>query len=113
MVLNKEKDYENVIIIGGGDLIIAAHILEQYPRVKKLTVCEIDDRVIEVTKKFFSFAKIIDVEKENGRLEIVVEDGATYMERLIRNGMEGKIGGVIIDCTDFDISEESIASKLF
>ena len=33
LVLNKEKNYNHVIIIGGGDLIIAAHILEQYPRV--------------------------------------------------------------------------------
>ena len=35
------------------------------------------------------------------------------MARLLENGKEGKIGAIIIDCTDFDIKEEHIASKLF
>ena len=113
LVLNKEKDYDHVIIIGGGDLIIAAHILDKYPRVKKLTVCEIDDRVIDVTKEYFSFASIINEGKENGKLEIIIDDGAKYMDRLLNSGEEGKIGAIIIDCTDFDIAEEHIASKLF
>ena len=34
LVIDANKDYETVIIIGGGDLPIAAHILEKYPRVK-------------------------------------------------------------------------------
>lgn len=52
-VVKNDKDYEHVVIIGGGDLIIAAKLLEKYPNVKKVTVCEIDNRVIEVTKRFF------------------------------------------------------------
>ena len=79
LVLNKEKEYEHVLIIGGGDLRVAAHILEDYPKVKKLTVCEIDDRVIAVTQEHFSFADIIDKEKRKGRLEVIVEDGSKYM----------------------------------
>ena len=45
-VLPKDRDLEQVIIIGGGDLLIATHILKNYPNVKKVTVCEIDERVI-------------------------------------------------------------------
>lgn len=78
-----------------------------------MTVCEIDSRVVEVTKKFFSFASIIDTEREKGRLEIVIESGAAYMKRLLESGHEGKISAFIIDCTDFALDEDSLASELF
>jgi spermidine synthase len=113
LVLEKDKTYEHVIIIGGGDLPIAAHVLEKYPNVKKLTVCEIDGRVVEVTKKFFSIGEICSREIENGRLEVVIEGGATYMEKLLAEGKESTIGAIIIDCTDFALDEKSIAAELF
>lgn len=111
--LDKEKTYEHIIIIGGGDLVIAAHLLEHYPKIKKLTVCEIDNRVIEVTKKYFSFADIIHKELETGRLEVIVKGGAEYMEELLASGEHGIVGSVIIDCTDFALDENSIAAELF
>ena len=52
-VISQDKDYNHVIIIGGGDLVIAAHILKEYPKVKKVTVSDIDERVIDLTKKYF------------------------------------------------------------
>ncbi len=109
----KEKDYEQVIIIGGGDLVIAAHLLEEYPRIKKVTVCEIDNRVIEVTKKYFSFADVIHRELLTGRLEVIVKGGAEYMDELLASGNQGKVGSVVIDCTDFALDENSIAAELF
>jgi spermidine synthase len=49
--VDEVKDLE-VMIIGGGDLIIAAYILNKYSeeQVRKVTVVEIDERVIELTK---------------------------------------------------------------
>lgn len=113
LVLDKEKTYENVIIVGGGDLPIAAHILENYPNVKKLTVCEIDERVVEVTKKYFSIGEICNKEIESGRLEVIIEGGASYMERLLDEGRERSVDGIIIDCTDFALDENSLAAELF
>jgi spermidine synthase len=113
LVLEKDKTYEHVIIIGGGDLPIAAHVLEKYPNVKKLTVCEIDGRVVEVTKKFFEIGEICQREIESGRLEVVIEGGASYMERLLKEGKESTVGAVIIDCTDFALDDNSIAAELF
>ena len=111
--INKEDEYEQVLIIGGGDLIIAAYILNNYPNVKKLIVADIDRRVIEVTQKFFSFAEVIDKEIKNGRFEIYNEAGASFIDKkLIKEG-EGCVGGVIIDCTDFALDEGSIAAELF
>jgi spermidine synthase len=111
--LSKDKEYDHVIIIGAGDLIIPAYLLNEYPLIKKITVCEIDERVIEVTKKYFSFAEVIDKELQTGRLEIVIKGGAEYMEELLASGKKGKIGSVIIDCTDFALDENSIAAELF
>ncbi len=78
-VIKRDKEYQHVVIIGGGDLIIAAYILKNFENVKKLTVCDIDERVVEVTKRFFSFAEIIDKEIKLGRLEVIIQSGATYM----------------------------------
>lgn len=111
--ITKDRIYDHIIIIGGGDLVIAAHLLEEYPLIKKVTVCEIDERVIEVTKKYFSFADIIEKELKTGRLEVVVKGGAEYMDDLISAGKQGKVGSVIIDCTDFALDENSIAAELF
>jgi spermidine synthase len=114
LAINHEQTYEHVIIIGGGDLPIAAHILEKYPNVKKLTVCEIDDRVVEVTRKYFSIVgDVVNKAIEDGRLEVVIEGGAPYMEGLLKNGKEGTVGGIIIDCTDFELNPDSISAELF
>lgn len=113
LVLDVEKIYEHVVIIGGGDLPIAAHILQKYPLVKKLTVCEIDDRVVEVTKKFFQIGEVCQKEINNGRLEVVISGGAPYMEKLLEEGHEASVGAVIIDCTDFALNDNSIAAELF
>lgn len=111
--VKRDKEYDHIIIIGGGDLVIAAYLLEKYPLIKKLTVCEIDERVIEVTKKFFSFADIIEQELKTGRLEVVIKGGAEYMDELLLSGNQGKVGSVVIDCTDFALEEDSIAAELF
>jgi len=113
LAIDKTKDYDHVVIIGGGDLPIAAHILEHYPKVKKLTVCDIDDRVVEVTRKYFSIGDIVNRETKTGRFETVVSGGAPYMEKLLQEGQKGKVGGIIIDCTDFALDENSIAAELF
>jgi len=113
LVLSKDKTYEHVIIIGGGDLPIAAHVLEKYPNVKKLTVCEIDERVVEVTKKYFEIGEICSKEIQSGRLEVVISGGAPYMEKLLSEGKANTVGAVIIDCTDFALDENSIAAELF
>lgn len=112
-VVRPSKPYGHVVIIGGGDLVIATHLLREYPLISKVTVCEIDSRVVEVTKKYFSFADIVEQELAKGRLEVVIESGAVYMDKLFQSGHSGKIGAFIIDCTDFALDEDSLAAELF
>jgi spermidine synthase len=66
-----------------------------------------------VTQKYFSFAEIVEREKASGRLEVVIESGAVFMDKLLSQGKQGKIGAFIIDCTDFDPEEDSLAAELF
>jgi len=112
-VVKPGKSYEHIVIVGGGDLVIATQLLKLYPEVKKVTVCEIDDRVVAVSQKYFSFAEIVEKEKLSGRLEVIIESGFIYMDKLLEERYDGKIGGIIIDCTDFDPDEDSLASELF
>ena len=42
-----------------------------------------------------------------------MKGGAEYMEDLLSKNSQGKVGGVIIDCTDFALDENSIAAELF
>lgn len=78
-VIKKDQHHNKVLIVGGGDLIIATYILKNYPLVKKVVLAELDDRVIEVTKRFFSLTDIIEKEIESGRLEINIGSGADYL----------------------------------
>lgn len=47
------------MIIGGGDLRIAEHVLKNFKKVKHLTNCDIDERVTIVSEKYFGFDPII------------------------------------------------------
>lgn len=85
-VIKAGKSLDHVIIVGGGDLVIATQLLQKYPEVKKVTVCEIDERVVAVTQKYFSFAEIVEREKASGRLEVVIESGAVFMDKLLSQG---------------------------
>jgi len=113
LVINKTKIYDHVIIIGGGDLMIAAYILEKFPNVKKLTLCDIDERVIEVTKKFFRMGETCNKELESGRFEVVIGGGAGYLEKLLQEGKESTVSAIVVDCTDWVLDEDSVAAELY
>lgn len=65
-------------IIGGGDGGVARECLK-HPLVERLVQCEIDDRVVELSKKFFpSMANSYN----NPKLELVIGDGYQYIRDL-------------------------------
>lgn len=107
-VLDKSKKYDHVLIIGAGDMIIPTYLIENY-KIKKVTVCEIDDRVPEITKKYFKFCDKVDDYVKEGKLEVVIEDGAKYL----RDRVEEKTtlyDGLIIDNSDVYIFDGPAAS---
>ena len=77
-ILAKRKKVDHMLVIGGGDLLIANYILETCPGVKKLTVCEIDEGVVRNCRKYFGFTDKVNQAIDEGRMQLVYEDGAKY-----------------------------------
>jgi spermidine synthase len=76
--LNAHPKPSKVLIIGGGDGGVARECLK-HPLVDELVQCEIDKRVIELSKQYFpSMAKSY----ENPKLKLVVGDGYKYLSEL-------------------------------
>lgn len=71
-------------IIGGGDGGVARECLK-HPLVEKLVQCEIDGRVVELSKKYFpAMAKSY----EDPKLELVIGDGYKYINDLPDNSVD-------------------------
>mmetsp|Transcript_69484 Transcript_69484/g.96593 ORF Transcript_69484/g.96593 Transcript_69484/m.96593 type:complete len:114 (-) Transcript_69484:241-582(-) len=81
--LRKNEDIEHVLIIGGGDCLIANHLLRRFPKIKKITMAEIDRRVVEnIMEHFNRFdAWVIKENVDSGRMEIIYEDGASFVKK--------------------------------
>lgn len=76
--LNSHPNPSKVLIIGGGDGGVARECLK-HPKVERLVQCEIDKRVVELSKKYFpSMACSYD----NPKLELIIGDGYKYLENL-------------------------------
>lgn len=90
----------NLLIVGGGDLGILTNVLK-YKELENVTLCEIDEEVIEMTKKFFPyFAKSLN----DNRLNLVIDDGFKFL-----SNKKNEYDIIIVDSTD----PETIANSLF
>ncbi|KAF8770535.1 Spermidine synthase like protein [Argiope bruennichi] len=73
--LNSHPNPKKVLIIGGGDGGAVREAVK-HPLVESVTMCEIDEKVIEVSKKYLPFmAKGFDSPK----LTLYIGDGAQFM----------------------------------
>ncbi len=99
-VICLHKDPKDILIIGGGDLAILSNILK-YKNVETVTLCEIDEEVVDMTKKYFpDFSKSLNDKRSN----IIIDDGFKFLSK-----QKGKYDIVIVDSTD----PETIANDLF
>jgi len=67
---------KNVLIIGGGDGGVLKEVLK-YPTVEKVDLVEIDEKVVQVSKKYLRHGYVFDNEKVN----IHYKDGAEFLEK--------------------------------
>jgi spermidine synthase len=81
-----------VIIIGGGDGGVVREVLK-HRSVEKVFFVEIDEEVINVSKRFFP---AVSSGIDDARVEIKIMDGAEFVAR----GKKSDIDAVIIDSTD-------------
>ena len=85
------KNPENVMIIGGGDGAIMREVLK-HDCVKKCTLIDIDERVIENSKKYLSFAGCAF---SDARADVKTMDAMKYIHET-----DERYDVVIIDSTD-------------
>jgi len=83
---------QNVLIIGGGDGGILREALK-YKSVKKVYLVEIDERVIEVSKKYLK--NICQKAFQDKRVKIIIEDGAKFIKETSE-----KFDIIIVDSPD-------------
>lgn len=109
LVIKKEEKYNHILLIGAGDMIIPDYILRNF-NVQKITLVEIDDRVIENTKKYFKFYERIAEFIKQGRLEVIVDDGAKYLRDNAASDKALLFDGIIIDNSDVYLFEGPAAN---
>lgn len=91
VVMNAHPNPKKVVVIGGGDGGTVREVLK-HKRVEKIYFIEIDEEVINVSKRFFpSVTRGID----DKRVEIRCMDGAKFVR-----GRKSDIDIVIVDSTD-------------
>jgi len=102
--LHVHPNPENVLIIWWGDWWMIRECIK-HDSVKHVTLCEIDQWVIDASKKFLPF---ISSGFDDKRVDVVVWDGAEY----VRN-TEQKFDVIIIDSSDPIWPAESLYKEAF
>jgi spermidine synthase len=105
----KQKKPKNILIIGGGDLVILKAItkLPEYESViEHITLIDIDGDVIELSKKYLHQ----DFEQwgNSKKIEIIIGDAHDYVLNKLEKTM--KFDAILIDSTDPQVE---ISKKLF
>ena len=96
---------KNVIVIGGGDGGTVRELLK-HPEIEKITLCEIDEVVINASKEFFPQVACGFYDK---KVETIVGDGVAYVKELPENSVDI----FIVDSTDPISVGEGLFSREF
>jgi spermidine synthase len=104
VAMNSHPDPRRVVVIGGGDGGTVREVLK-HKSVEKVYFIEIDEEVINVSKKFFPSVASGTKDK---RVEIKCMDGAEFVK-----GRKADIDLVIVDSTDIVGFAKSLFTKKF
>lgn len=102
--LHVHPNPENILIIWGGDWWMIRECVK-HESIKSIILCEIDQWVIDVSKKFLPF---ISSGFDDHRVEVIVWDGAKYVRTT-----EKKFDVIIIDSSDPIWPAESLYKEEF
>jgi len=90
--MSTHPEPNDILVIGGGDGGTARELLK-YPTVRKITLVEIDEKVIDAAKKFFPD---LACSFRNKKLDLKIQDGIDFVEGC----PESSFDLVIIDSND-------------
>ena len=104
-VMHAHPEPKNIVVIGGGDGGVVREVLK-HGSVQKVYFIEIDEKVIEVSRKFFPS---VSAGISDPRVDIRPMDGAEF----INKAPKGKIDIIIVDSTDIIGFARSLFTKTF
>jgi spermidine synthase len=102
-----KKDLQNVVIIGGGDLMALREVMK-YHTIENVFILEIDSNVVDICEKYFNESKYED----DPRVEIIYGDANDTIENILEN-YEGEIDLVVIDTTEDNENNNSTDTPQF
>tara|TARA_A100001015_G_scaffold316145_1_gene429688 strand:- start:749 stop:1651 length:903 start_codon:yes stop_codon:yes gene_type:complete len=102
-----KKQLQNVVIIGGGDLMALREVMK-YHTIEKVFILEIDKNIVDICEKYFNQSKY----GEDSRVEIIYGDAYDTIDT-ISEKHKGEIDLVIIDTTEDNTNNYSIDTPQF
>jgi len=102
-----EKELQNVVIIGGGDLMALREVMK-YDTIENVFLLEIDETIVDICEKYFNESKYED----DTRVEIIYGDANDTIETILEN-YEGEIDLVVVDTTEDNENNNSIDTPQF
>lgn len=93
----------DILILGGGDGFIAEKAIKINPEIK-VTIVDIDEEVIKVSRRFLS-QKVF----KDPRVKVVISDALDY----VMNTKGESFDGIISDLTDFPLGYDNMLKELF
>lgn len=79
-----EPEPMRVLVIGGGDGYVVSELLK-HPHIESIDHVELDEEVINVSKRFFEWGSVWEHEKVN----LIIGDGAAFVEEQLKKKEEG------------------------
>lgn len=89
--LTVHENAQNVLVVGGGDGGILRELCK-HKNIKTIDICEIDEKVIEVSKKYL---KTVSIGFDDKRVNVFINDANKFLENI-----EDTYDVIIIDSSD-------------
>ena len=100
------KKSTNILIIGAGDYGIASKLVRRNSNTK-MTIVEIDEKVVQVSKKYFPKHFALNIEQLKN-IKLIIQDGMIFLKNNLT-----KYDSIIIDSTDPIGQAKVLYSKYF
>ncbi|SFZ85080.1 polyamine aminopropyltransferase [Tenacibaculum maritimum] len=72
---------KNILVLGGGDGCLAREVLK-YPNVEKITLVDLDERMIDLGKNHEVLKELNQNAMNNSKLKIVIQDAFNFLEEV-------------------------------
>lgn len=106
-VMYLKKPLQNVVIIGGGDLMALREVMKYYT-IDKVFILELDKTIVHLCEKYFNQSKYED----DQRVQIIYGDANDTIDSILEQ-YQGNIDLVIIDTTEDNENNTSVDSPTF